>query len=203
MSPEESVAGDRGERVLIAGLGNPGREHKLNRHNVGFMILDRLAAQIGEPFLRRQMEALVTDGVFEQRRVLLAKPQTYVNRSGRSVAPLLRYYRLPLENLLVIVDDLDLPQGALRLRAGGGSGGHNGLRSIEANLDSQEFPRLRIGIGRPPGRMEPADYVLQDFEEDELVLMQEVFSQAMECIALFLSDDIHAAMTACNAATDE
>jgi PTH1 family peptidyl-tRNA hydrolase len=116
---------------------------------------------------------------------------------------LVRYYKLPLENLLVIVDDLDLPPGVLRMRAGGGSGGHNGLRSIEANLDSQEFPRLRIGIGKPPGRMDPADYVLQDFGEDELIVMREVFSQAIDCIRLFLTQDINAAMTACNAASEE
>lgn len=203
MSQESSAEGDREGRVLIVGLGNPGREHKLNRHNVGFMLLDRLSAQIGEPFSRRQMESLVAEGVLRGRRILLAKPQTYVNRSGRAVGPLIRYYRLPLQNVLVIVDDLDLPQGMLRLRASGGSGGHNGMRAIAADLNSQHFPRLRIGIGRPPGRMDPAHYVLQDFGEEELTVMQQVFSQALECIRLFVTDDIETAMTACNAASDE
>lgn len=189
--------------VLIAGLGNPGREYKYNRHNVGFMVLDRLSALTGEPFRKRQMESLVTEGRLEDRRVMLAKPQTYVNRAGHAVGPLMRYYRLPLSHLLVVVDDLDLPQGMLRLRAGGGSGGHNGLRSIEGVLNSQGFARLRIGIGRPPGRMDPADFVLADFREGELELMDDVFGRAVDCVRIFLSSGIDAAMTECNAYADD
>ncbi len=191
------------KKILIAGLGNPGREYKRNRHNVGFMVLDRLSALIGEPFRRRRMESLVTEGSLEGRPVMLAKPQTYVNRAGRAIGPLVRYHRLPLSHLLVVVDDLDLPQGILRLRAGGGSGGHNGLKSIEDDLDSQDFPRLRIGIGRPPGRKEPADYVLEDFHEDELEFMEASFDRAIGCIRLFVSAGIDAAMTECNTHMDE
>jgi PTH1 family peptidyl-tRNA hydrolase len=190
-------------RFLIAGLGNPGREYKRNRHNVGFMLLDRLSALIGEPFRRRQMEALVTEGRLEGRRVTLAKPQTYVNRAGRAIGPLMRFYRLPLSHLLVVVDDLDLPQGMLRLRAGGSSGGHNGLKSIADDLDSQDFPRLRMGIGRPPGRQDPADYVLEDFNQEELDSMAATFDRAIECIRLYVTAGIDTAMTECNAHVDE
>jgi PTH1 family peptidyl-tRNA hydrolase len=199
----EGFNGQASQPILIAGLGNPGREYKYNRHNVGFMVLDRLAALVGETFRRRQMESLVTEANLEGRRVMLAKPQTYVNRAGQALGPLMRFYRLPLTNLLVIVDDLDLPQGMIRLRASGGSGGHNGLRSIESNLNSQDFARLRIGIGRPPGRMDPADYVLQDFRDEELEFMYDTFDRTIDCVRTFLSAGIEAAMTDCNANADD
>ena len=151
-----------GERYMIVGLGNPGREHSQNRHNIGFMTVDRLAEEHGIALGKVQSRAVIGSGRIAGRQVILAKPQTYMNRSGDAVGPLVAYYRVPPENVLVIYDELDLPLGALRLRPSGGSGGHNGMKSIINHL-GQDFPRLRLGVGRPAGRMEAADYVLQDF----------------------------------------
>ncbi|MFN2279831.1 MAG: aminoacyl-tRNA hydrolase, partial [Candidatus Promineifilaceae bacterium] len=156
-----------GERFLIVGLGNPGKKHQKNRHNIGFMAVDRLAGQNEIPLGKVQSKAVLGNGRIAGQQVILAKPQTYMNRSGDSVGPLVNYYRVPLENVLVIYDELDLPFGTLRLRQSGGSGGHNGMKSIINHL-GQDFPRMRLGIGRPPGRMEPADFVLRDFRGQEL-----------------------------------
>lgn len=182
------------ERYLIAGLGNPGKEHSKNRHNIGFMTVDRLAAQHGIPMSRVQSRAIVGSGRVAGKQVLLVKPQTYMNRSGDALGPLVSYYRVPLENVLVIYDELDLPFGALRLRPSGGSGGHNGMKSIINHL-GQEFPRMRLGIGRPPGRMEPADYVLRDFRGQEVEIADALIEDAAAAAAAYLTDGIDLAMT--------
>lgn len=179
---------------MIAGLGNPGREHSKNRHNVGFMTIDRLAAEHGISLSRVQSKALVGTGRIAGKQVILAKPQTFMNRSGDAVGPLASYYRIPVENVLVIYDELDIPFGSLRLRQSGGSGGHNGMKSIINHLGN-EFPRLRLGIGRPPGRMEPADYVLQDFRGAELETADAMLSEATDAVETFLSEGIDQAMT--------
>jgi PTH1 family peptidyl-tRNA hydrolase len=183
---------------LLVGLGNPGKEHRRNRHNAGFMLMDLLAAELGLTFRRRKSLALITDGRLMDRKVILAKPQTYMNLSGRSVGPLMRFYRIPLSNLLIAYDELDLPPGSIRLLPGGGSAGHKGMRSIIEHLATQDFPRLRIGIGRPPGRMDPSDYVLQDFSSEERISLEVTLKRAAECLRLFISEDIQAAMTCCN-----
>ena len=152
---------------LIAGLGNPGRAYKNNRHNAGFLLLDRLAGRLDVAFGRVEAKALVAKGVYQGRRLILAKPQTYMNESGKAVGALVRFYKVPLENLIVAYDDVDLPFGVLRLRPGGGSAGQKGMRSIQERLGAEDFPRLRFGIGRPPGRMDAAAYVLQDFDRAE------------------------------------
>lgn len=187
---------------LIVGLGNPGRIYRRNRHNVGFMTLDLLAAARGLEFSRRQAKASIADGRFKRHKLLLAKPQTFMNLAGESVGRLVRFYRVALPDLLVVCDDLDLPQGSLRLRPSGGSAGHKGLRSIFEHLDSQDFPRLRIGIGRPPGRMDPADYVLQDMVGEERMLMDIALARAVECIQAFLTQGIQTAMTSYNGSPD-
>lgn len=187
---------------LIVGLGNPGRIYRRNRHNVGFMTLDLLAAARGLEFSRRQAKASIADGRFKRHKLLLAKPQTFMNLAGESVGRLVRFYHLALPDLLVVCDDLDLPQGSLRLRPSGGSAGHKGLRSIFEHLDSQDFPRLRIGIGRPPGRMDPADYVLQDMVGEERMLMDIALARAVECIQAFLTQGIQTAMTSYNGSPD-
>jgi PTH1 family peptidyl-tRNA hydrolase len=184
--------------LLIVGLGNPGREHRRSRHNVGFMLVEGLAHELGLAFTRRQAKAQVASGRLGRRKVVLAKPQTYMNLSGESVAPLARFYRVEDGGLLVICDDLDLPLGTLRLRPGGGSAGHNGLRSIMDLLGRQDFPRLRIGIGRPPGRMDPADYVLHEFDEADRTLLEETLGRAIAAVRLFATDGIEAAMTRYN-----
>jgi len=186
-------------RYLIVGLGNPGARYAGNRHNVGFLCVERLAAAHGLAFDRQQGRARVVLGTIMDRRVVLAQPQTYMNNSGSAVVPLARFYQVPLERLLVVYDDLDLPLGALRLRPEGGSGGHKGMRSIIEQLGGQQaFPRLRIGIGRPPGRMDPAAYVLQDFSDEEKLLLEDALERSVGAIETWLSEGVEAAMNRYN-----
>jgi PTH1 family peptidyl-tRNA hydrolase len=186
---------------LFVGLGNPGRRFRLNRHNVGFMVLDAVARNMGTSFTRHQSQALVTDGRWEGARVYLAKPQTYMNLVGTSVAPLARYYRVPTSSVVVVFDDLDLPLGSLRLRGGGGSGGHRGMESLIAVL-GDTFPRLRLGIGRPPGRMAPADFVLEDFREEEAEAVQNAIGRGADCLRELIVNGLERAMTKYNAAAE-
>jgi PTH1 family peptidyl-tRNA hydrolase len=186
------------ERWLIVGLGNPGRRYANNRHNVGFQCLDRLARAHQLTFDRRRGRARLVLGRIEGRAVVLLKPQTFMNESGRAVATVARFYQVPLQRLLVIFDDLDLPQGSVRLRPQGGSGGHKGMASIIAHLGAQEYPRVRVGIGRPPGRMDPAAYVLQDFDDEERPLMSEVYDWVVRAVACWLTEGIEIAMTRFN-----
>ena len=129
---------------------------------------------------------------------MLVKPQSFMNLSGKPVAKIVRHYRIPTQRMLVAFDDLDLPLGTLRLRPSGGSGGHRGMRSVIHHLGTQDFPRLRLGIGRPPGRMDPADYVLQDFDPQEELLLDQVLARGMTCFERFVREGIDAAMTLCN-----
>ncbi len=183
------------DRWLIAGLGNPGQRYRHNRHNVGFQSVERLARAHNLAFNKRQGRGKLALGEIQGHAVILLKPQTYMNESGRSVASVSRFYKVPVERLLVIFDELDLPLGGLRLRAQGGSGGHKGMRSIITQLGSQDFPRVRIGIGRPPGRMDPADYVLQGFREEELPVIDEVYDRVIGAVECWLTEGIDIAMT--------
>lgn len=189
-----------GERFLIVGLGNPGRQYKHNRHNVGFMTVDRLAAAHGLAFTRRQGKALVTSGRVGGAAVTLAKPQTYMNASGEAVASLVRFYSAPLDRLMVCFDDMDLPVGAIRIRAEGGSAGQKGVQSIIQRLGTQAFARLRIGVGRPPGRMDAAAHVLRDFGDEEAEIIGATLDRAVEALECFIADGIQAAMNRYNAA---
>jgi len=189
--------------LLIVGLGNPGRGYRHNRHNVGFMVVELLAKELGLQFTRRQSKAQVASGRLGGRKVILAKPQTFMNLAGESVASLARFHRVALTDLIVVCDELDLPLGTIRLRPVGGSAGHNGLRSIFEHLGSQDFPRLRIGIGRPPGRMDPADYVLQDFGDAEREILSEALDRAAHSVRAFAVEGIEAAMTRYNGAPPE
>jgi PTH1 family peptidyl-tRNA hydrolase len=184
---------------LIVGLGNPGKEYTRNRHNVGFMLLDRLGDDLQVTFSRRKSNAAFAECLLDGKKVYLAKPQTFMNDSGRSVEGLVRYFHIPESQLLVVYDELDLPTGNIRIRPAGGSGGHRGVRSIIHELGTQEFPRMRIGIGRPPGKMDPADYVLQDFSADESIEIPLVLKRAAECVRIFVQEGIQAAMNAGNA----
>lgn len=186
------------EPYLIVGLGNPGREYKRNRHNVGFMVLDQLAELFHTSFTRVSMKALVTDTRFRDQRIYLVKPQTFMNKSGTAVRSLAHFYKLPLSRLLVIYDDVDLPLGTLRLRPSGGSAGQKGLKSIIQQLGSQDFPRLRIGISRPPGRMSVSSYVLQDFSSAETEILEHVLVRAVDAVKLYLEEGIEQAMTEVN-----
>ncbi len=183
---------------MIVGLGNPGPRYAHNRHNVGFQIVDELAAKHGLSFDKRQFKALIASGRIDGQRVLLVKPQTFMNLSGEAVQPLVSYYKVELEDLMVVFDDMDLPVGVIRLRPFGGAGGHNGMKSIIKRLGGNRFPRLRVGIGRPPGRMDPAAYVLQDFSADEESLMVQVRDRAVQALETWLNSGIDAAMNAFN-----
>ena len=152
-----------GEAWLVVGLGNPGPGYAGNRHNVGFMVVDLLAGRMGARFKAHKARADVVEGRLGDARVVLAKPRTYMNESGGPVAGLRDFFKVPLDRLVVVHDELDLPYGGLRLKLGGGDNGHNGLKSIRRSLGTGEFYRVRIGVGRPPGRQDPADFLLSNF----------------------------------------
>jgi PTH1 family peptidyl-tRNA hydrolase len=183
---------------LIVGLGNPGLQYRNNRHNIGFLVIDFLASGISEKISRLEHQTIIAEGVLEDRKVFLAKPQTFMNVSGPPVARLVESYDVSPSKLLIISDDIDLPLGQLRLRESGGTGGHKGLRSIQERLGTQDIPRLRIGIGRPPGRTEPADFVLEDFSESERTEVEITIRLASDCVRCFLREGIQPAMTRFN-----
>lgn len=184
---------------LIVGLGNPGRHYRNNRHNAGFMLIDRMLEEHELLLDRSQSEALFAVRQEAGGRLILAKPQTYVNESGRAVGSLVKTLGIELGHLLVAFDDLDLPRGTLRMRPLGGSSGHRGVQSIINHLGESGFPRLRIGVGRPPGGTDAARYVLTDFSELESSEMAQVFERASSCIRKFVEAGIQLAMNDCNA----
>jgi len=186
------------ENTLIVGLGNPGLAYRHNRHNVGFMVADALANKLEIPLKRVKFKAQIGNGKLEDIPIIIAKPLTFMNKSGEAVAPLVRYFKVPLERLLVIHDDMDLPLGTLRMRPSGGSAGHNGMLSIFDKLGTNAIPRLRVGIGRPPGRMDPADYVLQDFPKGDEELLKMVIAQACEAALAFITTGLEKAMNTYN-----
>ena len=183
---------------LIVGLGNPGKQYAFNRHNVGFMLVSRLAERLGEKFNRMEGRAMLAKALYQEQRLILVKPQTFMNASGNPVRSLLRYYKIPTEHLLVAYDDVDLPLETLRLRTEGGSGGQKGMQSIIAQLGTEAFCRLRVGIGRPPGRMEAADYVLQDFSKGEQALLDPTLDRAVDAVLTFVTLGIDQAMNQFN-----
>ena len=154
--------------LLVVGLGNPGPQYAKTRHNIGFMVVDLLAARVGTPFkVHKRSGAEVATGRLGHRPVVLAKPRCYMNESGRQVGPLAKFYSIPPTDVIVVHDELDIDFGKVRLKRGGGEGGHNGLRSVASALGSKDFQRVRIGIGRPPGRKDPAAFVLEPFSSTE------------------------------------
>lgn len=190
------------ERFLIVGLGNPGRKYRGNRHNIGFMAVDALAAAYNILSNKVQNKAIVGNGRIQNQPVIIAKPQTYMNSSGDAVGPLARYYKVPSANVLVVYDELDLPFGTIRLRENGGAGGHNGMKSIINHLGN-EFPRVRLGIGRPPGQMPVPAHVLQDFGKDDLPLLDDVLAEAVRATETYLRDGIQLAMSRHNGTLTE
>jgi PTH1 family peptidyl-tRNA hydrolase len=187
---------------LLIGLGNPGREYINTRHNIGFMLVDRLTIRLDARGMKMQSNAIVITSRYEERKVILAKPQTYMNLSGQSVQGLAHFYKIPLENLLVAHDDLDIPFGTIRIRPTGGPGGQRGMASTIEKLGTKDFPRLRLGIGRPPGRMEPKDYVLQDFSKDDLKLLPDVMDRAVDAALTFMTQGLNAAMNKFNGSVE-
>lgn len=183
---------------LIVGLGNPGAEYRLNRHNFGFMVLDALAERWSVPLKKIKFKAIIGEDRFKGNKVILAKPLTFMNESGRAVAPLLRYFKCPPENMLIIHDDLDLSLGTLRIRPSGGTSGQRGMESIIKLAGTQDFPRMRLGINRPPGQMDPKDYVLKNFLASEEELKKMVINQAIEAIECFVTEGLTKTMNRYN-----
>lgn len=187
---------------LLVGLGNPGREYKDNRHNFGFMLIDRIAVRLNARGMKVQSKAIVMDARHEGKKLILAKPQTYMNLSGQSVQGLAHFYKVPNENLMILSDDLDLPFGTIRIRASGGPGGQRGLGSILEKLGTKDIPRLRLGIGRPPGRMDPAAYVLQDFPRDELKELSSILDHGADAVFAFVDHGLNKAMNNFNGSVE-
>lgn len=178
------------EQVLIVGLGNPGPAYAGNRHNVGAMVADVVAARLGSRFRSHKAGADVADGRLAGTRVVLAKPRSYMNESGGPVGALCRFFKIAPDALIVLHDELDLPYGTIRVKQGGGEGGHNGLRSISAAVASKDYLRVRFGIGRPPGRMDPADFVLRDFAAAERAELGVNLELAADAAEMLISDGL-------------
>lgn len=175
------------EPLLVVGLGNPGPQYARTRHNVGFMVADLLAARIGAAFsVHKKSGAEIVTGLLGGHRVVLAKPRTYMNESGRQVGPLAAFYSVPPADVVVVHDELDIAFGKIRLKLGGGEGGHNGLRSVANALGTKEFQRVRIGIGRPPGRKDPAAFVLEPFSARERDEVPTICEQAADATQLLV-----------------
>ena len=173
------------QRWLIAGLGNPGPRYAGNRHNIGFMVADVLAARIGARFKRDRAGSQAATGSLVGVAVIVVKPMSFMNNSGGPVAAVAAFYKVPPDHIVVVHDELDLPQATIRLKQGGGDNGHNGLRSVTAALRTRDYYRVRMGIGRPPGRQDPADFVLSDFaaaQRGELPLLIERGADAVESL---------------------
>lgn len=183
---------------LVVGLGNPGREYRSTRHNMGFMAVDALIARWGFSGPKVQSKAIINVGNFEGNRVILAKPQTYMNLSGQAVSGLVNFYKIPFEHLIVCHDDVDLPFGTIRIRPGGGSAGQKGVGSIIERLGSQEFARMRLGVGRPPGQMQTSDYVLQSFSKEDEEFLKAFLDKAGAAVEEFIRLGLNAAMNKFN-----
>lgn len=191
---------------LIVGLGNPGREYALTRHNMGFRCLNRFARQHGIEFEHKRSRSLIGEGLVHGVKVILAKPQTYVNASGSAVQLLLQYYKMTAEDMIVAYDDMDLAPGSVRVRPRGRAAGHHGMESIIAAVQTDKFARVRMGIGHPPeeaeGRDDIIDHVLSTFSPDEAVVAEEVIRRAAEVLDVILAEGLEAAMNRFNRAEE-
>ena len=184
--------------ILFLGLGNPGRRYQKTRHNLGFHVLNSLAKRLKINVKTKRYKSLMGRGRIGKEGIILAQPLTFMNNSGVAAASLVKGLKVPLKNLIVVCDDIDLPIGRIRIRRKGGSGGHKGLESIIQNLKSNEFPRLRLGIGRPPQGMDPKEYVLQDFTREENLLVKEAIDRAGEALIFLVEEGITPAMNKYN-----
>jgi peptidyl-tRNA hydrolase, PTH1 family len=183
---------------LIVGLGNPGSRYAATRHNVGFQVIDQVSKTFGITLGKVKSKAIIGEGKLDDKKVILAKPQTFMNLSGQAVAALTRFYKVPVENMVVIHDDLDLPLGTLRIRPGGGAGGQKGVQSIIEQLGTPDFARIRFGIGRPPGRMDPKDYVLENFLPKEQELAEFTILTARDAVISFIGAGLELTMNKYN-----
>lgn len=193
-SPVMAEGEVKGQRWLIVGLGNPGEEYRFTRHNIGFLVLERLAERKGITFEGEAEEAIWGAG----EGIILAKPMTYVNRSGKAVKGLVEHWGVSLDHLLIVHDDIDLPFGRLRIKRGGGDGGHKGVRSIIASLKDEGFPRLKLGIGRPPQKEQVVKHVLGNFTPAEEEILPAYLDKAVSAVETLISEGIEAAMNRFN-----
>ena len=183
---------------IFVGLGNPGREYENTRHNIGFLVIQRLAERWGFDVTRYKFKSLTGDGKIDEKRIALVMPQTYMNNSGTAVGSFTRFYKLDMSRLMIIHDDLDLPFGSIRLRKSGGSAGQRGMQSIINRLGTNEFPRMRVGIGRPPGRMDAVDYVLKKFKPADEIILNQLLDTCADAVETYLEQGIDKAMTLFN-----
>lgn len=183
---------------LLVGLGNPGPDYARSRHNVGFLVADEVARQVGARFSLRKFAAEIAEGQARGERVWIVKPQTYMNHSGESVGPALRYWKLSLEDLVVVHDDLELDPFRVQVKVGGGHGGHNGVKSVNAHLGSPDYARVRLGVGRPPEAVDPADWVLGRFARGEEAELLEAVRLAGEAARAVVEDGVVKAMNQFN-----
>lgn len=179
---------------LVVGLGNPGKEYAATRHNIGYLVVDELAARLGISLAKhRRAHADTADGRLGDERVTLLRSRSYMNESGGPVKAAADYAEVPIDHVIVVQDELDIPFGAIRLKAGGGDGGHNGIRSIKKAMNTGDFTRVRVGIDRPPGRQDPADYVLRSFSSVERRELPTVVSAAADAVEALITDGLAAA----------
>ncbi|NJP41013.1 aminoacyl-tRNA hydrolase [Oscillospiraceae bacterium HV4-5-C5C] len=194
----ERGTGGSGKLYLIAGLGNPGSRYAATFHNCGFMALDRLAESLGIKVNKARFKGVYGRGSACGQQVILLKPETFMNNSGQSLAAAVAYFKIPLDRVLLLYDDVDIPLGQIRIREKGGPGTHNGMRSVVGSLSSQLFPRIRIGIGPQPAVMDIADYVLSQVSQTQQALLDQALERVSEAVALWLEHDIQLAMNRVN-----
>jgi PTH1 family peptidyl-tRNA hydrolase len=178
---------------LVVGLGNPGPTYAANRHNVGQLVVDVLAERAGVTFKRHRSNAMIAEARLQGLRLVLAKPLSFMNVSGTPVAGLLRFYKLPPERLIVVHDELDIPFDTIRMKIGGGPGGHNGVKSVAVNLSTPEFYRVRVGIGRPPGQQDAAAFVLKDFAAAERKVLPVLIEEAADAVEVLAREGLEPA----------
>ena len=188
---------------MIAGLGNPGKEYNNTRHNIGFAFIDALAQEYDINVMDVKLKALTGKGMIGGQKVLLVKPLTFMNLSGESIRPLADYYKVDPEDILIVYDDISLAPGQLRIRAKGSAGGHNGIKSIIAHLGTQEFPRVKVGVGEKPSRMDLADYVLGHFSKEEQATMDDAVKEAADAVCEIVNVGIAQAMNDHNRKKEE
>ncbi|MDP2964643.1 MAG: aminoacyl-tRNA hydrolase [Pelolinea sp.] len=183
---------------LIIGLGNPGREYELTRHNIGFLVIDRQAERWGVEVNKYKFKALLGEYRKPHEKVVLVKPQTFMNLSGSAVRSFYQFYKPQVEQVLVIFDDLDLPFGTIRIRKSGGSSGHKGMKSIIEQLGTEKFPRIRVGIGRPPGRMNSVNFILNKFKTSENKDLELILDKCVDVVECFIENGIETTMNRYN-----
>lgn len=183
---------------IVVGLGNPGDKYARTRHNIGFVVIDMLAEKYGIKVNKIKHKAVIGEGMIAGEKVILVKPQTYMNASGESLLELYNWYKVDSSQIVLIYDDIDLDTGTLRIRPRGSAGTHNGMRSVIYHLQTEEFPRIRIGVGSPSAKWDLKDYVLSPFSSEELPLIEEACKMAVMGVELIISEGVAAAMNKCN-----